>query len=93
MLLFALACSVPALAQDNDGDGLANSLELLIGSNPNLADSDTDGADDWLEFYRCRNPIDSGDVGGLRCDLNFGTGAAAAEFWWCSAATSIRTRW
>lgn len=35
---------------DKDGDGLTNSLELSLGTNPNLADSDNDGVPDNLEL-------------------------------------------
>ncbi len=36
-------------AQDTDGDGLSNTEEATLGTNPNLADSDNDGTDDWYE--------------------------------------------
>lgn len=35
---------------DNDGDGLINGFETLIGTNPNLADSDCEGGTDLQEF-------------------------------------------
>ena len=34
---------------DNDGDGLTNSVELSLGTNPDLSDSDADGIPDKLE--------------------------------------------
>ncbi len=36
---------------DTDGDGLADVLEELIGSNPELIDSDGDELSDYQEFY------------------------------------------
>ncbi len=35
---------------DNDNDGLSNSLELALGTNPNSADSDNDGINDGEEY-------------------------------------------
>ncbi len=36
---------------DTDLDGLSDRLEILKGTNPNLADTDNDGLDDALEVY------------------------------------------
>lgn len=36
---------------DRDGDGLSDTLEEVIGSNPELIDSDEDGLSDYIEYY------------------------------------------
>lgn len=82
ILLAALAWTAPVSAQDSDGDGLTNSLETLIGTSPTLADTDSDTVDDWLEFYRCRHPIDASDTGPLRCDLRVGGSATVLDWAW-----------
>ncbi|MDH4468679.1 MAG: hypothetical protein QE271_11535 [Bacteriovoracaceae bacterium] len=43
------ACSSP-INDDTDGDGLTNCQELLIGSNPNLSDTNRDGIPDGLSL-------------------------------------------
>jgi len=35
--------------RDSDGDGLTDTEEKNLGTNPNLADTDTDGLTDWAE--------------------------------------------
>lgn len=42
--------------KDADGDGLSNSQELALGTNPNNPDSDGDGMDDGLENALGTNP-------------------------------------
>jgi hypothetical protein len=44
------------LAGDADSDGLSNNQEVLLGSNPNLADSDSDGVSDFNEVNRDGDP-------------------------------------
>ncbi|WP_298607549.1 hypothetical protein [uncultured Thiothrix sp.] len=45
---------------DKDGDGLSNTLELGLGTNPNLVDSDADGIPDNTEVgTNTSKPIDS----------------------------------
>lgn len=43
-------------AGDTDDDGLDNSTELGFGSNPALADTDTDDADDYHEWVADTDP-------------------------------------
>jgi hypothetical protein len=82
-LVLVLLLVAPVLhAQDADGDGLDDAVELRIGSNPAAVDSDGDLQDDWDEFYRCRNPLDSADSGGLRCALSAGDDDTPADFAW-----------
>lgn len=47
---------------DADGDGLRNSLELMVGTNPNAADSDNDGFGDLAELHTGTNPQDMEDT-------------------------------
>lgn len=47
---------------DADGDGLRNSLELMVGTNPNAADSDNDGFGDLAELHTGTNPQDMADT-------------------------------
>ena len=47
---------------DNDGDGLTDKEELLLGTDPTVQDTDGDGVDDWLEFAKGSNPNDSTSV-------------------------------
>ncbi len=49
-------------SQDADGDGLRNSLELMVGTNPNAADSDNDGFNDLAELHTGTNPQDMADT-------------------------------
>ena len=47
-------------AKDSDGDGLNNAEEAVIGTNPNLSDSDNDGYSDYQELMNLYNPIGDG---------------------------------
>ena len=49
MLVF---CSAPAVAQDMDQDGLTDDEESILGTRPDLRDTDQDGLDDGLEVGR-----------------------------------------
>ncbi len=40
--------------QDSDGDGLSDSVELMLGTNPNNSDSDGDGLTDFAEVVTYR---------------------------------------
>jgi pullulanase len=54
----ALASGAPLYLwglRDSDGDGLTDTQEAALGTNPNLADSDSDGVDDALDAY----PLDA----------------------------------
>ena len=53
-----LAFSVGVL--DSDGDGLSDTYENGIGTNPNNPDSDGDGVDDGVEVADGSNPLDGG---------------------------------
>ena len=49
----------PPQQKDSDGDGLLDTEELQIGSNPNVIDTDFDGLDDYSEVRaRGTNPIE-----------------------------------
>jgi hypothetical protein len=47
-------------AKDTDKDGLENTLEEQYGSDPNKADTDGDGVDDYIEVMNCYNPAGDG---------------------------------
>ncbi|HMO52176.1 MAG TPA: thrombospondin type 3 repeat-containing protein [Kiritimatiellia bacterium] len=47
---------------DDDGDGLINSWERSLGTDPYLADSDGDGMSDYHEMLAGTNPLDAEDV-------------------------------
>lgn len=52
-----------ALAKtDSDGDGLSDSIEAYIGTNPNKKDTDGDGTSDGAEISRGSNPLGPGDL-------------------------------
>ncbi|MEI6378169.1 MAG: thrombospondin type 3 repeat-containing protein [Candidatus Falkowbacteria bacterium] len=48
--------------QDSDNDGLSDSLEIAIGTNPLQADSDNDGFSDYEEISRGFNPLGTGNM-------------------------------
>ena len=49
-----------ATPNDRDGDGLANASEADLGTDPDAADSDGDGASDFTEVRFASNPLDPG---------------------------------
>jgi len=54
-VITVLAAGVPD--RDSDGDGLLDSEEKILGTNPNKADTDGDGRNDGLEVERGTNPL------------------------------------
>jgi hypothetical protein len=59
------AAQLRAYDEDFDGDGLFDSIELELGTDPKKADTDNDGATDYAEHYGLltdpRNPDSDGD--------------------------------
>ncbi len=47
----------PSQSTDSDGDGLPDSLEQSIGTDPNDSDTDFDGISDGWEYYNGLNPL------------------------------------
>jgi hypothetical protein len=53
LLSFGIAVNCnAAVAVDGDADGIEDELELKIGTNPNLADTDDDGLSDYDEAFK-----------------------------------------
>ncbi|HAZ60898.1 MAG TPA: hypothetical protein DCY89_04910 [Gammaproteobacteria bacterium] len=68
---FAAFAPSAAILLDNDNDGLSNSEEATLGSNPSSPDSDGDGLQDGLELGRVAGVPDPDGAFGARK----GTGA------------------
>ena len=49
---------------DNDGDGVVDYLEVVLGLDPNRADTDSDGIADGTEMYELRSSPFSADTDG-----------------------------
>lgn len=54
--------SLPSRLLDSDGDGVADTQERLLGTDPNRADSDGDGASDGHELAAGSDPRDGSDL-------------------------------
>jgi hypothetical protein len=54
--------------KDDDSDGLSNSLEDALGTDPQTADSDDDGHNDKTEIENNYNPLSTGK---LNIDIDF----------------------
>ncbi|HBA84493.1 MAG TPA: hypothetical protein DCZ95_10405 [Verrucomicrobia bacterium] len=52
----------PLDSEDSDGDGVSNSMEESLGSNPDQTDSDGDGISDDLELRAGTDPTDRESV-------------------------------
>ena len=65
---------VPDDSPDTDGDGAADFIEEIIGTNSNLVDTDQDGVSDQAELINGTNPLDgipvsTGVVGATEVDF------------------------
>ena len=62
-LLLAAGCIADVkLDLDGDGDGLVDSEEASVGSDPGKTDSDEDGYTDGEEFTSNTSPVDAADM-------------------------------
>jgi len=67
---------------DTDGDGLIDGFELLIGTNPRVADSDCDGVGDGIEVltYPYDDPLGAGCGGPPVANFTFTCTGLACSF-------------
>jgi hypothetical protein len=49
---------LPTIGMDSDDDGLITPIEVVLGTAPNLADTDEDGISDLAEIQQGLNPLD-----------------------------------
>ncbi|MCK5246519.1 hypothetical protein KAR02_06450, partial [Candidatus Bipolaricaulota bacterium] len=64
LLLFALIVGLPALAADSDSDGLEDSDEALLATDPSNPDTDGDGLSDGVEYFELlTNPLSADSDG------------------------------
>jgi hypothetical protein len=64
LLLFVLSVGLAAVATDGDGDGLEDSEEVLLSTNPSNPDSDGDGLGDGVEYFeRFTDPLNADSDG------------------------------
>ena len=52
----------PPSDSDQDGDGVPDAVELVVGSNPDSSDTDGDGVTDYQEVQQGSNPTVSGSL-------------------------------
>jgi hypothetical protein len=71
------ACTDPAV--DPDHDFLCTVQERILGTSPNVADSDQDGFDDLEELARGSSPISWNDVPGVREPVHLGLTAHGGD--------------
>jgi len=65
------------VCMDSDGDGLCDSDELIIGTNPFRADTDGDGYPDGLELRLGSDPLNPNSIPDLRPPGYFATPAVS----------------
>lgn len=65
------ATSQSLLGPDYDTDGLADSMEVVLGTSPDIVDSDFDGYHDLEEVARNSDPLDAGSIP-LACEVDLG---------------------
>jgi len=53
-----MATLVPVDGADSDLDGLVDTVEAVVGTRADLADTDNDGASDFIEVRQRQNPLD-----------------------------------
>jgi hypothetical protein len=59
-LAIGLLLLAPAIAQDDDGDGLSGEQEAILGTDPTLKDTDGDGLMDGEEYFSYfTNPLEA----------------------------------
>lgn len=90
-LMFLGCASEVSIDIDADKDGLLGSEETELGTDPDAADSDGDGADDGLELESNTDPLDGGEypykggweIDSCRSDIEgegFAEGGASDDF-------------
>ena len=55
-------------AEDKDGDGLSNLHECMLGTDPAVADSDSDGLNDGVEDANQNGVLDEGETNPAKAD-------------------------
>lgn len=67
LILLPLVVSIGCIADvtldlDGDGDGIVDSQEMEVGSDPTNPDSDADGYTDGAEYNSNTSPVDAADM-------------------------------
>lgn len=83
---------------DSDGDGLSDSAENGLGTDPAIADTDEGGVNDGEEvFVNQTDPLSPNDDGGLRADFTatptFGAIPLSVQFTDTSTSNGVITEW